>query len=249
MRNYGYIQGYFYKGADASVLTRLKKAKDLSDQRRYDEKTAILRELLKERPDEFEEDSQEGGIVGLTHIPTGFRIHMPAQARVLKTAGLDLDIEVGDVVLSGRYKNKRNVVEDLGTDDLGQPTVNGMKLLAVRLEKKLPDNKKSKETLRLEKESAVGESSAARMLESGYKKSTQAAKDAAGDLAKGYKSEGDWARRRGYLQAAPTVAVGMAKSIPKKHPAIMGGRVFRLLLNRIHKLSEQKGAPKMAMKR
>ena len=68
-----------------------------------------------------------------------------------KTADVNLDIEVGDIILTGRYKNKRQVVEALGTDDLGQPTVNNMKLLAIRLEKKLPDSKKSAETLRLQK--------------------------------------------------------------------------------------------------
>lgn len=64
-----------------------------------------------------------------------------------KEAAVSLDIEVGDVILSGRYKNKRKVVKELGTDELGQPTVNGMKLLAIRIEKKLPKSKWSRESL------------------------------------------------------------------------------------------------------
>ncbi|GAG26195.1 unnamed protein product, partial [marine sediment metagenome] len=64
-----------------------------------------------------------------------------------KGAAVTLDLEVGDVVLTGRYKNKRHVVDEIGTDDLGQPTVNGMKLLALRLEKKLPKSKWSKQSL------------------------------------------------------------------------------------------------------
>ena len=54
---------------------------------------------------------------------------------------LDLDIEIGDVVLGGRYKNKREIVKSLSTDELGQPMYNGKKLLTLRIEKKLPKNK------------------------------------------------------------------------------------------------------------
>jgi hypothetical protein len=49
-----------------------------------------------------------------------------------------LDIEKGDTLLGGRFKNHKTVVETLGTDSLGQPTVNGMKLLSFRIAKKMP---------------------------------------------------------------------------------------------------------------
>ena len=64
---------------------------------------------------------------------------------------LELDIKVGDVLLGGRYKNKRIVVKRMGTDGLGQPTINGDPILKFRIEKHLPDDKKSKKTLELEK--------------------------------------------------------------------------------------------------
>ena len=59
---------------------------------------------------------------------------------------IELDIEVGDIVLGGKFKNKRTVVKSIGTDDLGQPTINGKSLLKFRIEKQLPDHKKSKKT-------------------------------------------------------------------------------------------------------
>lgn len=59
---------------------------------------------------------------------------------------MTVDLAVGDIVLGGKWKNKRMVVKSLGTDDLGQPTVNGKSLLTVRIEKTLPDDKKSKKT-------------------------------------------------------------------------------------------------------
>ena len=65
---------------------------------------------------------------------------------------VELDIEVGDVLLGGKFKNKRVVVKSIGTNDLGQPTINGKPLLNFRIEKQLPDSKKSKKTLEQEKE-------------------------------------------------------------------------------------------------
>ncbi len=59
---------------------------------------------------------------------------------------IKLDIEKGDVILTGKFKNKRTVVKDFGTDDLGQPTVNGMKLLKFRIEKLMPKEKWSKKS-------------------------------------------------------------------------------------------------------
>jgi hypothetical protein len=59
---------------------------------------------------------------------------------------VELDIEVGDVILGGKYKNKRIVVKEIGTDELGQPTINGKSILKFRIEKFLPDEKKSKKT-------------------------------------------------------------------------------------------------------
>lgn len=51
---------------------------------------------------------------------------------------LELDIELGDVLLGGRFKNVPMTVEEIGTDELGQPTVNGRKLLAYRIKKNMP---------------------------------------------------------------------------------------------------------------
>ena len=64
---------------------------------------------------------------------------------------IDLDIKVGDILLGGRYKNKRIVVKEIGIDELGQPTVNGKPILKFRIEKHLPDEKKSKKTIETEK--------------------------------------------------------------------------------------------------
>lgn len=55
-----------------------------------------------------------------------------------KVASIKLDINKGDLLLGGRFKNVKTVVKDIGTDKLGQPTINDKKLLAFRINKKLP---------------------------------------------------------------------------------------------------------------
>ena len=61
---------------------------------------------------------------------------------------MNLDINIGDVILGGKFKNKRIVVKKIGTDELGQPIINkSRKLLAVRIEKKLPEGMWSTKSL------------------------------------------------------------------------------------------------------
>lgn len=74
------------------------------------------------------------------------------QLRMIIAEAIDLDLAVGDVILTGRFKNKRTLVKEIGVDDMGQPTVNGMKAFSFRVEKLLPKSKWSKKSLAVEKE-------------------------------------------------------------------------------------------------
>jgi hypothetical protein len=53
-----------------------------------------------------------------------------------------IDLQVGDVILTGKFKNKRDIVKSIGVDGLGQPTVNGKPMLKFRIEKSMPEKKK-----------------------------------------------------------------------------------------------------------
>ncbi len=79
------------------------------------------------------------------------------QIRRIIREELKLDIEKGDVILTGKFKNKRTVVKDFGTDDLGQPTINGMKALKFRIEKLMPKEKWSKKTQQEAEEAGLDE--------------------------------------------------------------------------------------------
>lgn len=51
---------------------------------------------------------------------------------------MNLDINIGDTILTGRFKNKRVTVKEFGVDDKGQPTINGRPILKFRIEKLMP---------------------------------------------------------------------------------------------------------------
>ena len=68
------------------------------------------------------------------------------QLRKLIKEALTLDIEVGDVILTGKFKNKRTVVKELGIDSYGHPTVNGKSILRFKIEKLLPREERSAKT-------------------------------------------------------------------------------------------------------
>jgi len=69
--------------------------------------------------------------------------------RLQKQADLTLDIEKGDVLLGGRFKNIPMTVEEFGTDENGQPTVNGRKLLSYRIKKLMPKTAADTERVRV----------------------------------------------------------------------------------------------------
>ena len=61
----------------ADTLQQLLQAKAHSDKKEYGPKTEIVRGLIKKNPGEFHIDSRGHGVVGLTHGPTKFRLHLP----------------------------------------------------------------------------------------------------------------------------------------------------------------------------
>lgn len=77
---YGGVLGEEKDAAANPALTQLLLAKSYSDRKHYLRKHSILRDLISKSPDDFLIDSEgDDGIVGLTHSPTNFRIHMPGK--------------------------------------------------------------------------------------------------------------------------------------------------------------------------
>jgi len=54
---------------------------------------------------------------------------------------IQIPIEIGDVILTGRFKNKKVVVKEIGTNEYGLPTINGRNIMNIRVEKLIPNKK------------------------------------------------------------------------------------------------------------
>lgn len=56
-------------------------------------------------------------------------------------------MRVTDLLLGGKFKNRKVIVEDIGENELNQPTINGKPLLKFRINKQLPEGKKKEANL------------------------------------------------------------------------------------------------------
>jgi len=58
---------------------------------------------------------------------------MKALIKKLLREAISIDIKVGDIVLGGKFKNKKITVKEIGKNDKGEVTINGKPLLRFRL--------------------------------------------------------------------------------------------------------------------
>ena len=102
------------KLAKSYELKKLIEAKDFSDNNNYPAKNKILCGLMNKYPKHFKVDSSlNAKYIGLTHNPTGFRIHAPrflVPTAVEKKAFL-LDVEEGDDIFD--VISKKNLYHSL----------------------------------------------------------------------------------------------------------------------------------------
>ncbi len=59
---------------------------------------------------------------------------------------MKVDLKIGDIILTGKWKNKKVTVKEFGTNELGQPTVNGKPMLNFRIARLMPEKEDLKET-------------------------------------------------------------------------------------------------------
>jgi len=69
----------------------------------------------------------------------------PKVPKKLTKEDITLDVNVGDTILTGKFKNKKTVVKVIGTDEHGMPTINGKKVVTFRHIKDLNEMAKSDE--------------------------------------------------------------------------------------------------------
>ncbi len=47
--------------------------------------------------------------------------------------GIFVPLKVGDIIYTGRFKNKKTTVKTIGYDEHGMPTVNGKRVITFRI--------------------------------------------------------------------------------------------------------------------
>jgi hypothetical protein len=50
-----------------------------------------------------------------------------------RISGIFVPLNVGDVIYTGRFKNKKTTVKTIGIDEYGMPTINGKRACTFRL--------------------------------------------------------------------------------------------------------------------
>tara|TARA_R100000030_G_scaffold70585_1_gene54202 strand:+ start:1248 stop:1469 length:222 start_codon:yes stop_codon:yes gene_type:complete len=72
---------------------------------------------------------------------------------------MNIDLQIGDTILTGRFKNKKVVVKEFGVDDKGQPTVNGRPMLKFRIQKLVPGQQDVNEVVKKHIKKAINKKS------------------------------------------------------------------------------------------
>ena len=72
--------------------------------------------------------------------------HLRQYIRQMLLESIPVDVKVGDIILTGKFKNKRTIVKSIGKDKYGHPTINGKTILKFKIEKQLPVKKRSAKT-------------------------------------------------------------------------------------------------------
>lgn len=50
--------------------------------------------------------------------------------------GIYIPLKIGDIIYTGRFKNKKTTVKTIGKDEYGMPTINGKRACNFRIIKK-----------------------------------------------------------------------------------------------------------------
>jgi hypothetical protein len=126
MRNYGKINKKIYNegfvgNAQKEMVASLIKAKDnFETALKYTKSTQEKNVILKQLKDIDKIIKYLVSAKSLSEIQ-----------KILDN--INIDVDKGDTVLMGKFKNKKVVVKDIGKDDHGMPTINGKKAATFRL--------------------------------------------------------------------------------------------------------------------
>jgi len=97
---------------------------------RKQDELGLVRNPMKDGADGSPIENQAHAVAGILMREYG-RIN-----KRIYNEDINIDVDKGDEVLMGKFKNKKVVVKDIGKDDYGMPTINGKKATTFRLGQK-----------------------------------------------------------------------------------------------------------------
>ena len=97
---------------------------------RKQDELGLVRNPMKDGADGSPIENQAHAVAGILMREYG-RIN-----KQIYNEDINIDVDKGDEVLMGKFKNKKIVVKDIGKDDHGMPTINGKKATTFRLGQK-----------------------------------------------------------------------------------------------------------------
>ncbi len=97
---------------------------------RKQDELGLVRNPMKDGADGSPIENQAHAVAGILMREYG-RIN-----KQIYNEDINIDVDKGDEVLMGKFKNKKVVVKDIGKDDHGMPTINGKKATTFRLGQK-----------------------------------------------------------------------------------------------------------------
>ena len=89
----------------------------------------------------IDDDYNAGFFVTNPIPPKDIRIYDSIKIEKNLEEDITLDIDKGDTIKTGKFRNKKVVVKDIDTDEHGLPTVNGKAILKIRIPKNDPTEK------------------------------------------------------------------------------------------------------------
>ena len=60
------------------------------------------------------------------------KLNEDIDVKLVISEDISIDVEVGDTIMTGRFKNSPKVVKTIGKDEHGMPTINGIKVVTFR---------------------------------------------------------------------------------------------------------------------
>lgn len=104
---------------------------------------------------------------------------------------IQIPVEIGDVILTGKFKNHRVTVEEIGTDDYGLPTVNGKGIMKIRVAKLMPKKIKESTMRKINEAPAVNSPKVQKVVDQ-INKIIESAIDSDGDKIAVVDTGGTW---------------------------------------------------------